>query len=118
MFLLAQEGDLPSSQQYGFRAYDYGPLSAEIYRDLDDLVLDGLVEELGRPGYTWSRYQVTPEGLSAAAASLSALPQARQSAVRHLAEIKREVLRRDFASLLQYVYAKYPAYAENSVFRG
>lgn len=114
MFLLAQEGGLPAAQRYEFRAFDYGPLSPEIYSDLDFLVGRGRVEQLAAPGYSWSRYKITPQGLMAASRTLQ--DETSLAAVSHLAEIKRGVLRRDFASLLRYVYEKYPDYAVNSVF--
>ncbi len=119
MFLLAQEGHLPERERYTFRAYDYGPLSSEIYGDVDDLVARGLAEELASAGYSWSRYRVTDDGLSLATSLLRSLPKTKRPAVVHLAEIKRDVLQeRDFAGLLHYVYSKYPDYAKNSVFRG
>lgn len=119
MFLLAQEGSLPEAEQYSFRAYDYGPLSAEIYSDVDALVDQRLVERLAAPGYSWSRYLITDEGFDAATGIVRSLLPEREAAVVHLAEIKRNILQgQDFAGLLKYVYAKYPDYAENSVFRG
>ena len=119
MFLLAQEGGLPEREQYSFRAYDYGPLSSEIYGDIEDLVAAGLIQTLSSAGYSWSRYRVTEEGLSTASTLLQRLPKESRPAVVHLAGIKQDVLQqRDFAGLLHYVYAKYPDYAKNSVFRG
>jgi hypothetical protein len=51
--------DTSSSPRYEFFPYDYGPFSGAIYTDLEELISAQLVREVGTPGYTWSRYQVT-----------------------------------------------------------
>ena len=43
MFLLARSETLPPREQYRFKPYDYGPMSSGIYRDLDELVDEGLL---------------------------------------------------------------------------
>jgi uncharacterized protein YwgA len=118
MFLLAQEGGLPEHEQYRFRPYDYGPFSARIYDDLDALVEEGLVAREAVPGYTWSRYRLTPAGMAQAQQFADNLDEARRKSVRLLAELKRDVLSQSFTRLLRYVYRRYPHYARNSIFSG
>lgn len=118
MFLLAQEGGLRDDEQYSFRPYDYGPFSSRIYDDLDGLVEDGLVAREPVPGYTWSRFRLTPEGLAEAQSLADGLTDRQRVSVRFLVGVKREVLSLSFNELLRYVYSRYPDYAKNSVFSG
>ena len=118
MFLLAQEREIPEHQRYSFRPYDYGPFSAEIYSDLDGLVSQGLVQQIPAPGYTWSRYMASTDGVSAAQEIVNELPTDLLADVQWLEELKSEVLSLDFQPLLRRVYEQHPEYAKNSVFRG
>jgi uncharacterized protein len=118
MFLLSQEREIPVDERYAFRPYDYGPFSSEIYSDLDELVSQGLVERILAPGYTWSRYRASADGVSTAQKILDELPADQLADVWWLEELKNEVLSLDFRSLLRRVYEQHPDYAANSVFRG
>jgi hypothetical protein len=118
MFLLAQEGDLREEERYSFRAYDYGPFSSRIYDDLDALADEGLVAREAVPGYTWSRFRLTPAGLSEAQSLADQLNDRQLVSVRFLVGLKKDVLSLSFNQLLQYVYSRYPDYAKNSVFSG
>ncbi|MDQ5870769.1 MAG: hypothetical protein M3547_01000, partial [Acidobacteriota bacterium] len=63
MFLITKkmpEGWLPAASRYEFVAYDYGPCSFEIYRDLDDLHRQGLIRADEVPGESWKRFSSTP----------------------------------------------------------
>src|SRR5262249_41736917 len=101
-----------------FRAYDYGPFSSRIYGDLDALVDEGLVVREPAPGYTWSRYRLTAEGMAHAQAIVDDMDEEHRAAARLLAQLKQDVLTKSFSRLLRYVYRKYPAYARNSIFSG
>ena len=59
MFLFAMEAGVPEGQTYGFRPYNYGPMSRGIYDDLDRLVSEGTIEATPVEGQSWSRYVVT-----------------------------------------------------------
>ena len=118
MFLLAQEGALRSEERYSFRAYDYGPFSSRIYSDLDDLVDEGYVIREAVPGYTWSRFRLSPTGLAEAHVLAARLSDRQRASVRFLARLKRDVLSLSFNKLLRHVYDQYPDYAKNSVFSG
>lgn len=74
MFLFAQETDVPARQKYEFRAYNYGPMSPDIYSDIDKLVASGLVEPVAVEGQSWSRYRPT-KTVYTTAANCSARPR-------------------------------------------
>lgn len=116
MFLLRSEGDRPTSETYDFVPYDYGPFAREIYRDVDELASEGLIEPLSSPGYRWSRYIVTEAGTSRARALLLEASDEQLEAARWLQRLKRDVLSLGFRDLLKYVYTRHPDYAGRSVF--
>src|SRR5258708_28546927 len=60
MFLLSKRG--PARDLYQFRPYNWGPFSAEVYADLDDLTAQGYLNRSAVPGKTWSTYRVTSRG--------------------------------------------------------
>jgi len=114
MFLLAQEGDLPTRERYDFEPYNWGPYSRQVRRDLDRLVADGYVQTRDVPGYSWKRYGLTAAGVDYARSLLEVAPK---EAAHKVAEIKRRVTGVSFNRLLADVYAGYPDYAVNSLFR-
>jgi hypothetical protein len=44
MFLFAEETDVPAGEKYSFQPYNFGPMSSDIYTDLDELVARGLYD--------------------------------------------------------------------------
>src|SRR5262245_54561340 len=50
---------------FGFTPYDYGPFSADVYREARRLADQGLAAVSQRPG-GWSEYAATPAGLAKA----------------------------------------------------
>jgi uncharacterized protein len=117
MFLFAQEADAPAEQKYDFGPYNYGPMSRDIYADVDELVAQGLVERTPVEGQSWSRYRPTSRGVDAGRALLGQAMTRHPDAAKHLFETKQSVASRTFESLLEDVYARYPDYATRSVFR-
>jgi uncharacterized protein YwgA len=118
MFLFARTDSVPVREQYRFKPYDYGPMSSTIYRDLDELVTEGLLVRHSVPGKQWSRYAATDRGLAAAQGRLRLLGAEREKvAARHLYEIKQHVATVSFNELLERVYREHPDMAVNSVFR-
>jgi uncharacterized protein len=115
MFLDAHESELEEREKYDFIAYNYGPMSRQIYSDLDALVSDGLVEEMPVRGQSWSRYVATEKGLEAGRDLLAREPSDRVA--QQLYRIKKEVASKTFKALLEDVYERYPQYASKSVFR-
>jgi uncharacterized protein YwgA len=117
MFLLAQEGGLPVTQRYRFIAYNYGPMSRGVYRDVGLLADERLVDERPVPGYVWGRLVATEKGRARARALVAGERAATPERLRTLADIRRTVAGTSFAELLQLIYQRYPAYAVRSVFR-
>lgn len=112
LFLLIEEGNLDDGPGYDFQPYHYGPVSLQIYDDLDQLVNEGLVDALPVSGYSWAKYRLSEAGCTRFAlldADLST--RVRQEIIR----VKEVVSRLPFRQLLRFVYSKYPEYATNSV---
>ncbi len=102
-------------ESYQFVPYNYGPMSAQIYRDLDLLSKQGLVEAAPVEDQSWARYSATEQGLVAARDLLSHEPS--QAVARRLYEIKVDVSSHSFKEVLEDVYDRYPEFASKSVFR-
>ena len=118
MFLFARSADVPPRERYEFRPYDYGPMSAGIYADLDDLVAEGFVEQRAVAGKHWSTYTATPQGRKRAHDRLRALrTEPEKGRARHLYEIKQSVAAVSFNELLERVYREHPDMAVKSVFQ-
>ncbi|MEA2220810.1 MAG: hypothetical protein QOJ35_3436 [Solirubrobacteraceae bacterium] len=118
MFLFARSDMIPAQEQYSFKPYDYGPMSSMIYRDLDELVSEGLLARHSVAGKQWSRYAVTERGRTEAEERLHALRlDHERAAARRLHEIKQHVSSVSFNELLDGVYREHPDMAVNSVFR-
>ena len=115
LFLDAQESGAEAGEKYAFVPYNYGPMSAQIYSDLDELVSKKLVEEVPVEGQSWSRYIATDEGLQHGRELLSEEPS--DQVAQHLHRIKKDVASKTFKELLEDVYDRYPEFAEKSVFR-
>jgi uncharacterized protein YwgA len=116
MFLFAHEADVPEEERYDFGPYMYGPMSSQVYTDIERLEAEGLIRGEPVPGYTWKRYTATPPGIDVARNLLA--EDAHAAASRKLFEIKQDVASKTFNALLKDVYARYPNYATRSVFTG
>lgn len=118
LFLFARRAQVPERSKYAFKPYDYGPMSAGIYADLDRLVGEGLLERIPIPGKRWSRYK---PGKVTFREGQRILRQAEDEklldAARELFKIKQDVSSVGFNELLERVYAEHPEFAVNSVFR-
>jgi uncharacterized protein YwgA len=115
MFLFAKDDASSAGERYRFVPYNYGPMSVQIYKDLDELVSRGLAEALPVSGQSWSRYAPTEKGLDRAKELISHDPS--PEAARRLHAIKRDVASKSFRAVLEDVYERYPEYASKSVFR-
>jgi uncharacterized protein YwgA len=114
MFLFAQEADAPAEERYDFQPYNYGPYSFDLRNDLRQLVVEGLATEEPVPGYTWSRYRLTTEGMHKAK---NMRDTADHDVAQKLFDIKQSVTGKSFNTLLRDVYDDYPEFATNSIFR-
>src|SRR3954453_10941034 len=68
LFLLAHDEELglDAAEAYEFVPYNYGPMSKQIYADLDQLSGDGMIGRVPVEGQSWALFQVTQAGLDAA----------------------------------------------------
>jgi uncharacterized protein len=115
MFLFAMDDESDPGEVYDFVPYNYGPMSAQIYRDLESLTERGLIEAKEVQGQSWSRYIATESGLVAARDLLSQEPS--EATARLLYGIKADVSSHTYKEVLEDVYDRFPEYASKSVFR-
>ena len=115
MFLFAMSDEAEADDAYRFVPYSYGPMSAQIYRDLEALLEKGLIEAEPVEGQSWARYSASEEGLISARDLLRR--ESSQTAAQRLYEIKVEVSSHTYQEVLNDVYDRYPEFASKSVFR-
>jgi uncharacterized protein len=113
MFKFAQEAGAPQVEIYDFEPYNWGPCSFAIYDDLGEMRDEDLIR-FEPSGRGWNTYRTT-------AAGNERIEVLRSVADPHLlAELDKAreyVVRRPFARLLHDVYADYPEYATQSLFK-
>jgi uncharacterized protein YwgA len=118
LFLFARRTRLPVRAKYTFKPYDYGPMSPGIYKDLDALVDQGLLEREAVTGKRWSRYKPNKTTFKEGQRLLQqAEDEQVLDAARELFQIKQEVASVGFSELLERVYAEHPEFAVNSIFQ-
>lgn len=103
------------TRQFAFEPYDYGPFDKAVYRELEILQNQGLVniEQVGASAGQ-RRYSLTPRGQQAGEQALSQRPEfARQ----YMVELSAWVRSLSFAQLVGSIYKAYPNMRENSVFQ-
>jgi uncharacterized protein YwgA len=115
LFLVAEygSGNLPADF-YQFSPYNYGPFSAEIYDDTDELTREGLVIGIDS-GFGWSRYVASPAGMKRSEEVKEKMVTVLCDYISNVVEWVQSL---DFAGLLRAIYAKYPQYRVNSIFQG
>lgn len=99
---------------YTFEPHNYGPFSAEIYRDIDELCDEGFVSVRTVVGRDWNEYESTATGLEVASDIMSRIPALAQ---KYITEIVNWTRRTPFNELLGAIYKAYPKYASRSVFK-
>ena len=110
LFLFAQEIRPPEREQYEFVPYNWGPCSFEIYADLEELIIDGLVERL-RTDRGWFRYALTQKGRTRFTRLSRTVDKKLLAGLRRR---RKWVMDKSFPDLLKAVYGKYPEYAVES----
>jgi uncharacterized protein YwgA len=113
MFLLRMEAlEHVGDQFYQFQPYNYGPFNSLIYSDVDALVREGLLREQQYANY--SRYFATDVGRQRAEEIGRPINSEAKDFLTRTVQWIQSV---DFGQLLRSIYAKYPPYAVNSIFR-
>lgn len=112
-FLLGEEHrDEMPEDYYSFRKYDYGPFSAAVYADAEQLEREGLVTISINSRGGWREYSVTVAGI---AADLYGIPDGVAS---YIEDTVQWAMRLSFQQLVREVYKRFPQFRENSVFNG
>lgn len=110
-FVVCQEAlGPPENWPFEFLAHHYGPCSFEIYRELDRMVTDGLVERVPVQGATWSLYRLTQTGLARASHSALATPL-----TTYIGVVRDWAQNQSFRGLVSSIYRRYPDWARNTV---
>lgn len=110
-------------ETYNFMPHDYGPYSAELQSDIEDLISTKFLSanrqtiDEGKIRYV---YEITPPGVAILKKVLSSGQLDRKfkfnRALTLAVEIKEDLNRKDLNSLLGDIYAKYPEFARYSKF--
>ena len=98
---------------FNFVPYDYGPFDKKVYRELEVLKNEGLVEILMPSGQNSRVYHLTNKGLEVGEEAFGKFPKDVQ---RYIGEIVNFVLSLSFAELVSAIYQAYPEMRVNSVF--
>lgn len=115
LFLLGQEHSRAVGPDfYEFEKYDYGPYTAEIYRDAEEMEEEGLVRISPSPNYRWKEYAASKHGLQRAKALRERIDP---SVAQSIDETVSWTTTVSFQELVAEVYERYPEYRENSIFQ-
>lgn len=115
MFLFGQEAsEALGDDYYTFKPYRYGPFDAAIYRDIEHLESRGLVRIEHVDGRAVRRFVVTSEGYKEV---MDGMQEGDAELQNRLVSLVGWVKQQSFSDLLRNIYARYPRYAKNSVFR-
>ena len=111
-FLLGMQcSDYMPDDYYSFRKYDYGPFSAEVYRDAEQLEREGMITIFINSRGGWREYAATVQGYMT---EIEDMPEEVSSFIVNKVKWAREL---SFQELVREIYKMYPAYRENSVFQ-
>ena len=114
LFFLLDENipELIDGPQFTFQPYNYGPFDHVVYRVLEELEFDGLVEIMS--SNSRGMYRLTNEGHNEAEKIFEALDPKAQ---RYIDKVSDFVLSLSFSSLVSAIYKAYPEMRRNSVFQ-
>lgn len=116
LFLLDKKASrLTRGPHFEFRAYDYGPFDASIYRSMAKLANEGFVEIIGDPDSRARRYGLTQSGRIRGKEILKGCDPSLISYLRDLARFIRGL---SFSQLVSAIYREFPEMKANSVFQG
>ena len=111
IFLLEQEKKM--NLPYKFKADMFGPLSLEVYDDLNHLSTGrGEVIQEVRPNQRWKTFRLTERGINEAKEVYAHLPEETRKAFE---EVKTRVNGMKLTEILNYVYSNYPEFTKRSI---
>jgi hypothetical protein len=111
-FLVSQLGPADLKSQFTFKPYDYGPFDPSVYETISTLKKNDLLNEINADGSKYPSYSITDAGIE----TLQDM-STKQKEIDWLKSISEYVTSKSFTDLLTAIYAKFPAYAEKSVFK-
>ena len=97
---------------FDFQPYNYGPFDKNVYRTIEELSEEGLVEI--NPAFSMLTYRLTSEGQNEGEKIFNSLDPVAQ---KYINEISNFVLTHSFSSLVSAIYKAYPDMRQNSVFQ-
>lgn len=118
VFLAQKEASSELPSEYTFIPYDYGPFSANLLHEIEDLDEKGYVQENKVPGVNGMKYQykLTEEGAEYVDEHFEELDDSDAEAISETADfIEGMYSDTPISRLLEHVYNNYPKYAEESV---
>lgn len=113
VFLLQMEGSAAHRWFYHYVPYHYGPFAKELYRDLEALSGEGLIQV--HADREEEKTRITLADLSKAEKLVASLPEDLKQDATAIIDAYGGLTHN---ALLETVYEKYPAYARKSRFRG
>ena len=111
-FLLGKQfPDEVPDDYYEFIKYAYGPFSADVYRDAEELERQGKVSITVNKRGGWREYSVTVRGY------LAKVEDVPEDVEKYIGKTVSWARGLSFQKLIRAIYTAFPEYAENSVFR-
>ena len=104
--------NLVGGPYFDFMPYNYGPFDQTVYRVLEQLAVDDLVELV--PDSNWTSYRLTAGGQKIGEGLLESLSSDAADYIRRVSEFVRRL---SFTQLVSSIYEAYPEMRENSVFQ-
>lgn len=98
---------------FDYKPHDYGPFDKSVYRNLEELADENLVEITHSNNDGLTTYRLTPEGNDEGEELLQNLPEDVQ---QYICDVVDWLLSHSFSQIVSAIYAKYPDMAANSVF--
>jgi len=119
LFLQKTESNMIKGDFYKFKPGDFGPLSIQFYKDIDELEHDRLVDVKlynyriadSREGTLWI-HRLTPKGEGVAERILKKSPSGTEKKIQRMLKRFNDM---SLLELLKYVYSRHPEYATRSI---
>jgi len=111
-------GEAIGGTGFDFKPWHYGPFDKAVYRALEGLERENLVEINDMSAQMQpTQYRLTASGESEGADLLEVLRDRDPDAAEYIETLSNWVGEQSFASLLRAIYARFPEMAINSVFK-